>query len=52
MIAHQFLDIPNLVRINAHVNSRDIIKALEADGWMLKRVTGSHHHFMHPSSLA
>lgn len=37
------------MRINAHVNSRDIIKALEADGWILKRVTGSHHHFMHPS---
>lgn len=29
--------------------SRDVIKALEADGWTLKRVTGSHHHFMHPT---
>jgi predicted RNA binding protein YcfA (HicA-like mRNA interferase family) len=30
-----------------HMNSRDIIKAIEADGWALKRVTGSHHHYMH-----
>ena len=31
------------------MNSRDIIKHLEADGWRLKRVTGSHHHFTHPT---
>jgi predicted RNA binding protein YcfA (HicA-like mRNA interferase family) len=31
------------------VNSRDVIKAIEADGWRLKRVTGSHHHYAHPS---
>jgi predicted RNA binding protein YcfA (HicA-like mRNA interferase family) len=31
------------------VDSRSIIKALEADGWALKRVTGSHHHYMHPT---
>ncbi|MBF0333736.1 MAG: type II toxin-antitoxin system HicA family toxin [Alphaproteobacteria bacterium] len=31
------------------MNSREIIKALEADGWRLKRVTGSHHHYIHPS---
>ena len=31
------------------MNSRDIVRALEADGWALKRVTGSHHHFMHPT---
>jgi predicted RNA binding protein YcfA (HicA-like mRNA interferase family) len=30
------------------MNSRDVIKALQADGWMLTRVTGSHHHFVHP----
>lgn len=29
------------------MNSRDIIKALGAGGWFLKRVTGSHHHFIH-----
>jgi len=22
---------------------------LEAGGWVLKRVTGSHHHYMHPA---
>jgi predicted RNA binding protein YcfA (HicA-like mRNA interferase family) len=31
------------------MNTRAIIKALEADGWNLKRVTGDHHHFMHPT---
>jgi predicted RNA binding protein YcfA (HicA-like mRNA interferase family) len=30
-------------------NSRDVIKALVADGWALKRVNGSHHHYAHPS---
>jgi predicted RNA binding protein YcfA (HicA-like mRNA interferase family) len=31
------------------VKSADVIKLLEADGWQLKRVKGSHHHFKHPS---
>ena len=30
------------------MNSRDVIRAMEADGWILKRTTGSHHHFTHP----
>ncbi len=33
--------------ILTHVDSRSILKALEADGWVLKRVTGSHHHYGH-----
>jgi predicted RNA binding protein YcfA (HicA-like mRNA interferase family) len=28
--------------------SRDIIRALERDGWLLSRVKGSHHVFRHP----
>jgi predicted RNA binding protein YcfA (HicA-like mRNA interferase family) len=31
------------------MNSRDIIRNLKDDGWALKRITGSHHHFMHPA---
>ena len=31
------------------MKSADVIKLLEADGWQLKRVKGSHHHFKHPS---
>jgi predicted RNA binding protein YcfA (HicA-like mRNA interferase family) len=31
------------------MNSRDVIRSIEGDGWRLKRVTGSHHHFAHPS---
>ena len=31
------------------MNSRDVIAALEVAGWRLKRVTGSHHHFMNPN---
>ena len=31
------------------MHSRQIIAALEADGWYLVRVKGSHHHFHHPT---
>ncbi|MFI2817901.1 MULTISPECIES: type II toxin-antitoxin system HicA family toxin [Vreelandella] len=31
------------------MNSRALIKQLEADGWALVRVKGSHHHFRHPT---
>jgi predicted RNA binding protein YcfA (HicA-like mRNA interferase family) len=27
----------------------EMIRLLEADGWRLKRVTGSHRHYVHPS---
>lgn len=30
------------------MHSRDVIKALRADGWCEVRVSGSHHHFRHP----
>ena len=30
-------------------SSREIIKRLEADGWELARIKGSHHHFQHKS---
>jgi predicted RNA binding protein YcfA (HicA-like mRNA interferase family) len=30
------------------VNSKQIIKQLQADGWYLVRVKGSHHQFKHP----
>jgi predicted RNA binding protein YcfA (HicA-like mRNA interferase family) len=29
-------------------NSRDIKRRLEQDGWILERVSGSHHVFKHP----
>ncbi len=31
------------------MGSREVIRMIEADGWELKRVTGSHHHFRHPT---
>lgn len=31
------------------MDSRALIKKLETDGWELVRVTGSHHHYRHPS---
>jgi len=31
------------------MNSKQIIKQLEADGWYLARVRGSHHQFKHAS---
>ena len=30
------------------IKSRDVIKAIEAEGWRLIRTVGSHHHFRHP----
>lgn len=30
------------------MRSREIIKLIEADGWQLVRVRGSHHHYRHP----
>jgi len=32
--------------------SRDIKNRLEADGWLLERVRGSHHIFRHPANGA
>ncbi|MDB5514880.1 MAG: type toxin-antitoxin system HicA family toxin [Tardiphaga sp.] len=31
-------------------NSRDIIRRLEREGWILMRITGSHHVFKNASS--
>lgn len=31
------------------MKSLDLIKMIEADGWYLHRITGSHHHFKHPT---
>ncbi|MBM3562758.1 MAG: type II toxin-antitoxin system HicA family toxin [Alphaproteobacteria bacterium] len=33
-------------------NSRDIKRRLERDGWILERVTGSHHVFRNPKTGA
>lgn len=30
------------------MDSRDVLRRLAEDGWLLKRVTGSHHQFRHP----
>ena len=30
-------------------SSKDIIKILQADGWVLISAKGSHHHFKHPT---
>ena len=33
------------------MNSRELIRLLEADGWRLTRTQGSHHHFSHPEKV-
>ena len=33
-------------------NSREIKRRLEREGWVLDRVTGSHHIFRHPATRA
>jgi predicted RNA binding protein YcfA (HicA-like mRNA interferase family) len=37
-----------MVVIITIMNSKQIIKQLEADGWVLRGVRGSHHIFKHP----
>ena len=37
------------MRYNTHMNSADIIRALEADGWREVRQRGSHKQFKHPT---
>ncbi len=37
------------VCINAYMNSRDILAALKADGWVEVAQKGSHMQFTHPS---
>ena len=34
-----------------HVNSRDVIRAIEADGWVRITQKGSHVQFKHPTKL-
>ena len=36
-----------LVGIITTVKSAEVIKKLEADGWVLNRIKGSHHQFSH-----
>lgn len=31
------------------MNSRELIKQLENDGWTLRGIKGSHHIFVHPA---
>lgn len=33
------------------MNSRDLMKIIQSDGWYLIRTTGSHHHFKHGEKL-
>lgn len=30
-------------------SSADLIRVIEADGWILVKTRGSHHHFKHPT---
>ena len=31
------------------MRSDELIKMVQDDGWVLKRITGSHHQFSHPT---
>ena len=33
------------------MSSKEIIKILEKDGWVLRKIVGSHHHFKHPNKI-
>lgn len=34
---------------NYNMRARDVIRALEADGWQLRRQNGSHRQYKHPT---
>ena len=34
---------------DAMMNSGEVIRMLESDGWECVRIKGSHHHFKHPT---
>lgn len=38
-----------MVCVITTMNSKQIIKQLESNGWFLARIKGSHHQFKHPS---
>jgi predicted RNA binding protein YcfA (HicA-like mRNA interferase family) len=44
-----YLDFSRRVVIITTMNSKQLIKRLEEDGWSLRGVKGSHHIFIHPS---
>ena len=48
MISYLEAIIPNRPDREVKVQSRQLIKQLEAAGWELDRITGSHHIFRHP----
>jgi predicted RNA binding protein YcfA (HicA-like mRNA interferase family) len=37
------------MKIGFGMDSRELIKQLEADGWYLVRTRGSHHQYKHPT---
>jgi len=43
------LIIYRFMGITHRMNSKQVIKQLETQGWYLARVKGSHHQFKHPS---
>lgn len=36
---------------NSRMNGKELIKALEKDGWVLRGSKGSHHVFTHPHKV-
>lgn len=46
---HSIIDIIRLNAYNVCMNSREIMKILEKDGWKLDRTKGSHNVFKHPT---
>ena len=43
------LDVTTYELYTHPMKSREIIKALEADGWRHRKTRGSHQHFTHPT---
>jgi predicted RNA binding protein YcfA (HicA-like mRNA interferase family) len=48
-IMRKYIRIERGAKMAKIYNSREIIKILQADGWVENRVSGSHHQFTHPT---
>jgi len=47
-VIHTCYNISIEIKGGVQISSKEIIKLLKKNGWYLKDVVGSHHHFKHP----
>ena len=46
---HRILSVVGPTVLAVPMKISEVIRLLEADGWVLKRIRGSHRHYVHPT---